>query len=309
MLPALLLPLLMGCPPDDTGAQHTDSPAQPVALVDANGGSFSATLQAETALLAEGLNATLDWGGLTQDLLGRPLQPTTDITEARIFSFRSLDQATILEGLATETLSQSDVSFIVSCTPESDRCDLEEFVTMGHWLIPSRDFLEGLGVWLLELRGDTDQGIRALAFLQPSATTQQHLYVMGDSASSLAVTLDLTALTPVQLDAGPTVALDWAGLTHTAQGVEFESDRLDRAVLYRFDQDTAQAATDLLAWPSLAAETWSLEVEGTELELGSMLGDSAFTGIDSDSVWMLALYCTRCDLAVPRFVTVLTPRS
>jgi len=304
MLRVLPLLLLIGCPPDDTGDEHTGQPpGSTVSLSDADNASLAISLNAETAVLAEGQNCTIDWAQLSVDLMGRPIQPTQDITEARIYSFQSLDPASILSGLATETLSQGNVSFIVSCTPDNNRCNLADFVTMGHWIIPSSDFVQGQGIWLLELRGEDADGPHGLAFLQPAPTSPEQLYAFTNGSSSMDAQLDLTASGALPLPTGPDITVDWSGLLLDAQGTDLEAGDVDRVVLHRFEQ--ADQATDMLAWSSQAAETWSLDVASTSATLEALEGDSTFTGIDADSTWLLALYCRNCDMPVPRFVTLL----
>jgi len=308
MLRALPLFLLIGCPTDDTGADHTGQPHDgTVPLSDEDNASLTITLNAETAVLAQGQNCTIDWAQLSVDLLGRPIQPTQDITEARIYSFQSLDPASILAGLATETLSQADVSFIVSCTPENNRCNLADFVTMGHWIIPSSDFVQGQGLWLLELKGEDADGPHGLAFLQPAPASPEQLYTITNSSSSMDAQLDLTSSGALPIPTEPDITIDWSDLLLDAQGVELDAGDVDRVVLHRFEQ--ADHADDMLAWSSQAAETWSLDVGSTNATLEALVGDSAFTGIDADSTWLLALYCRRCDLPVPRFVTLLEPHA
>ncbi len=307
MLRILTLLLLTGCPGDDTGSKPDDTddttePAGTVELADAHNGALSVSLLAENTELAEGENCSLDWSGLTADMVGRPIDPLTDITEAKIYAFQSLEPATVLEGLADESLSQSDVSFIVSCTPTDGSCDLEEFVTMGHWFIPSRDFLADRYTLLLGLFGENEDGARAYVFLSPSRDTEELVYSMADGASVLEAELDLSALEPPQLPANPEVEVDWGELTTDAMGEEMDAGDLDRLLLFSFAE--ADHASDLTGWFTHATASWSLDTDATSSPLTALEGETEFTGIDADSTWLLALYNTRRDLPVPRLVAL-----
>ncbi len=295
----LPLLLLLGCPADDTG----DEPSGGTATVgDSHNATLVVGLEAQSVPLAQALDHTISWGDLSADLMGRPIDPAVDITQARIFSFLTLDQTTIMDGLAMESLEQSDVSFIVSCTPTDSSCLLSEFVTIGHWIIPESDFVDGLGLWLVELKGDADAGPRAYAFLEPSAASATEDYAFSDGSSSMSATLAL-ADDAVPTPAGTDVSIDWSGLGTDAQGREVDPEDLDRVVLYRFTE--GDQASAMLGWDDAAAERWSLEVDEPQALLSALEGPTDFTGLTDADTWILALYCGRCDLPVPRLIAKL----
>jgi hypothetical protein len=306
MLRLLTLCLLVGCPKDDTGSDpETDAPPSLVEISDAQGAAITMSLNAETVRLASGQDATIDWSALTMDLMQRSIDPAADITDAKIYHFQSLEPQEILAGFATDELSQSDVSFIVSCEPQDMRCDLEDFVTMGHQFIAERDFVEGHGRLMLELVGDPALGPLAMAFLQPATDSDAHLYAMDDDASTLRFELDLASAEAIAMVPGTTPTLDWSALTQSGQGGSIDPEDLDRVEIFRFEQ--ASQAEDLLGWADAATARWSLDCDGATVELTALEGDTEFTGIDVDGAWLLAITCSRCNLPVPRFVASLEP--
>jgi hypothetical protein len=305
MLRYLLICLLTGCPKDDTAKpKDTEQPPGLIELSDGHNASITMSLGAHTARLASGQDATIDWSALSLDLMRRPLDPSTDVSDARIYAFQTLTPEEILAGFAADELSQSDVSFIVSCEPQDARCDLEDFVTMGHQFIAKRDFVEGRGRLMLELLGDPELGPLALAFLEPDASSSAHVYAMQDGDSSLQLELELGG-SAIPLAPGHTPTLDWSGLTQDAQGGSIDADDLDRLQLYRFEQ--AADTEDPYTWATRAAERWSLEADDAQVDLAALEGETAFTGIDTGSSWLLVLSCSRCNLTAPRFVGLLEP--
>jgi len=306
---AVFLALGAGCDPEDGDSSpdseppDTSSGCSSCELLDTHSASLQSSLQAESVALVEGSDARLDWGELQTDMLGR-VDP--QVQEAWLFVFPSLSEEDILQGLAEEALSQSEVSTYMTCTSPKDTCTLSEFVILGHYLVPSSDFLEGTGSWLIALQGTEGQGLHSLAFIRPESDDASAGYSFSDGSAALEAAANFTDAAPLQVAPGVSLELDWSSLTQDPWGREIALSQLDRLALRRFDQTPEDLQERVLELDDLALESWELTPGGSfQASLSDLQGDSEFTGIDAESTWLLGLYCSTCNLPLPHALVVL----
>jgi len=150
-------------------------------------------LYADSTQLCELRNATLDWCGLTTDLLARPLESCEEVRSATLYTLHDTTQAEILLGLARDDLEQSVINQFWACEPTDCGCGLADFSFIGHPLIPDTDFAREDDIWLLSLDGGDSRGVLALSFLEPDAGTQCSELAVDDATSGVAVHVDLEA--------------------------------------------------------------------------------------------------------------------
>ncbi len=301
---ALLLPLLLACGVDEDLLPPT--PCGPCVLQDANNFQYEAELEVASAPLEELADVLVDWSGLTQNFYGRPIDPAVDIAEAWLVVFTNLSPSEVVEDIAQDTLDQSDVSLYVTCAADDASCLLSEFNIFGNYLDVQQYFEDGQGAWLVSLVDSADQGFHSLLFLDatPGATATTARFT--DESAVLSADVDLEGLTPVYMPPGADVELDWSGLTVDGLGNEAAVHKLDELLVARYDADLPALEQDFFFLRDVAAESWSLSVsERTSVNLTELGRD--FTGISSDGVWLLGLFCGTCENPAPRFLTVLEP--
>ena len=97
-----------------TGCRQTAE----IELTDTQNYWFLSTISADAQPIAPGEDATVDWSALTTDLLGEALDPAVDVDEVRLIQFAALTQPEVLDGINTDSLSQSDLSGFASTFPE-----------------------------------------------------------------------------------------------------------------------------------------------------------------------------------------------
>jgi len=137
-------------------------------LTDENNLRLDVSLETDDVLLLQQQDHLLGWSGLTEDLLTRPLYSCEEIEDVTLYQFPSMDQASILEGLAHGDLDQAAICALWRCEPRDCGCALSEFSYVGHPLVPETDFLAQTGERLLTLGGGSTVGIRAMVFLSPT---------------------------------------------------------------------------------------------------------------------------------------------
>lgn len=296
--------LLAGCNPC----------SEEVLLEDGENYSFDATLDIEGFPLAAGGDPVIDWSGLTTDLLGHPLDPAREIVTMAAAIFEQLDQDQVEQSLADDTLLQSDVTLYVSAYPEGvTSTSVSDLTLMGNDIDVEQYFVEDAGTWMLLLSDsyDTGLGARALAFLEPSESSEATELSVPDGTADLSLDVDLLSLTPTGVpSATPGLFLDWTGLSVNGRGTPWVSGLVDEALVAHYDSlSMADLGEQFKDVEELADELWQLDFSGgSTVDLSPLAEqDPPFEGIDATGTWALALRCSTCANPAPLFFTVLTP--
>lgn len=290
--------VLAGCGP---------APAEPCtlcALTDANNYSWSGALEVQQWQLQAGADVQLSWPQLTHDLYGGALDPAEDVERVALLAMPQLSPAEVTEGLASDKLLASDAALIVFCEPDGTRCPLSDFELFGSDLDVEAYFVEDTGTWVAALL-TADDTIASVGFLLPEADSLLTEVEFTDDTSTLTVAVDLESLTPVLVPADQSFVVDWSGLTHDGLGNDLSIDTIDRLLVGRLDGSPDSLEAEVYDLDNTADPVWTLDVSGSSADLGALVGETAFGGIDGEGSWVLALYCTACLNPAPRFATLL----
>lgn len=273
----------------------------PCALSDDQNFSYSSSMEAEVIDARAGADITIDWLLLTDDILGHTVDPTTDIDQVMLVNFPRLEPEEVLDGLANDSLDQAEVGGYFTNEPESASCQLAQFGLLGAIPHVEEYFLEDSGTWLFALKTDGVTGVRSLVFGNPVTDHDNVLISIGNDTAKLNFEVDLTSANAVGIPAGTTPVLDWSGLSVDGVGSAIELEKIDLLQVARYDLSLSEMEDGFFDLPTLAAETWSLDVEGvTSASLADLAGDTPFVGIDDSGTWELALWCTTCQNPVPK---------
>lgn len=316
MRATVLIPALAACSPGaaDTGDGPGTSDAQQgcrsCAIRDAHSYSIELRLKVQRAPLAAGRDATLRWSELGHDIFGRPLDPRTDLVSATLFRFHDLDPGALLADLSENRLRQETVGAFWSCDPQGGACALSSFSILGHALIPSTDFVDELGPYLLVLSSGRDGGIRSMIFLDPGPIGGPSTARVLDGSAHAQILPDLSPPDALFLASGPEVELDWSALSLDAWGDPLQASRLDRLRLDRLALDPVEIGTHLAELESLSQESWEAPIAGrSALRLGELQGETPLLGVDAESTWLATAWCDTCLFDLPVFAVLLRPAS
>ena len=163
-------------------------------------------------------------------------------------------------------------------------------------------FVTGTGTWLAALLTPV-KTIASVVFLLPDPGAHDDTVQILDATTTLAVELELEALTPITVPMGAGFAVDWSSLELDGLGNPISAGALDRLLLGRFDADLAELEERGPALLVSAEELWTIEVEGYRADLAGLCPSEGFCGVDADSTWLLALSCSTCLNPAPLFVT------
>lgn len=317
----LLAALLCGCTdPVETGSPHTGDTVEAGAcatclLQDRHNYTYTSKLDVEVVPGQEAEDLEITWQDLTTGIRDAALDPCEDISEAWLVVFQDLEPEEVADGLARDTLSQSEVSIYLTCTPEQATCHLSDFNLMGTYLDIQEYFTEQWGgTWLVVLVDSDGQTPRSMVFLEPSAHSATTQVAITDQTAELTLDADLESLAPVEVVAGePELTLDWSGITRTGLGNDLDLHRLDRALLACYSEDLEALEASFFSLEELADRSWEAEVTGQEqVILSALEGDTAMAGVESTSgsvtsgsVWLFGLFCSTCTNPAPWFLTEL----
>ena len=268
--------------------------------------AFESTLSVGSQDIAAGQDAQVDWSELSVDQLGKSMNPD-EVDQLIIVRFEELTEAQVLEKAAKDCLQQKDITGVVEHFPGTGetRANLSDFQLIGYNVDPAEQFQEGMGTFLLNAYTDGLPGTRMLSFISPNALSESlNVSLLNDSAS-VDFVVDLSVGERLSID---TLSIDWAKLEVPTDCGSFPINKYDWLMGARYDGKVlADLEADVLRVDELASEVWNADIEGRStydlLDLVSEEGN-AFTGFDTDSLWLLALRCTTCNNPAPPFLTI-----
>lgn len=307
--------LVTGCTDggDDTGCE----PVNDMVLADVNNYQFEGTLDIRSADVeaagAEGFDLHVDWSAVTTDLQGHPVSPTEDVDTVTIVAFPDLTEAEVEDKLSTNTLIQADIGAYAFQTVDGTgltETNLSNLTLLGNDIDIETYLTEGSATWMMMIAtGDTPGvGTLLIHFLHPLSSSSNREVVFDDAATVLDFTVNLGELTPLTVDAGEPLTVDWSGLTQDGRGAEFELSDIDRIKVAYFADRSFEELADIFLDVELEADKlWSVDVQsGSSFDLSQLTGPEEFTGITDEGTWALALQCSTCSNPAPLFFSQMT---
>lgn len=275
-------------------------------LQDENNYDFTSTISAQSVTVASRTDLVVDWTGLTTDLQGRAMDPTTEIDIFTI-AILSLSQEETLAALADDDLRQSDITAYATLVPEDGvtTASLSSFDFLGNAVIPDLDVTEGRGTWLLSASTTGVPGARMLTFFEPVDGGPVEPITLDSDSASLAYDVELEALTEVSLEGE---VVEWSDLTLDMRGLPIRLSDIDRLDLGWYEEDLTALEADFLGLEELVDVLYTTQLSATIDQDLTLLTDGAggaFTGVTDEGTWLLALRCMACSNPAPPFLTVL----
>lgn len=303
---SLVLPslVLAGCACGD---------GSPVLLTDSHNYQYAGTIDVPVLTTAAGTDITLCWDQVVTDLQCHTVDPAQDIDSVAIIRF-NLTREEVEDGLTRNNLQQSQVTGYLSWENTGDQVctSLSTMTFLGTVVDVTEEYTPEGGTYLLTPSTGTTigQGVRALAFLVPDATSSVTEVSVPDTCGTLQVDPDLTSLTPAGLCAEEPWTLDWSAVTRDAQGNEFQSSTMNNLMLAWYEGLTAaDLEARFLDLEVMATATWELDLGGaTSADLADALSTAdgtPFAGFEGEGTWGVALRNTYSYNPAPAFLTLL----
>jgi hypothetical protein len=308
---ALLATALLGC--GDKGDKDDTATAFTLVLEDAANYAYSASYTTEPIPVQDcPEDLTVDWSGLTTDLLGQPLEPTTDLDTIRVVAFQDLGVEDVLEDIAADDLHQADLAGNVDHEITAGETSAEiasGFSFNGAYVEPSTEFCASLGRSYMVTAMSGLYDYRMFGFFVPTdGETNTTVSLTADTTSiSIEVDLERGGIVPVPGDQD--VVVDWSGLTTDMRGNPLSLSHIDRFMLGRFDLTIPEIEASFLQLEELAVELYTAEasdgVYTLDLSQATDASGGAFAGFGDAGPWLLALSCSTCATPAPYYLAVL----
>ena len=268
--------------------------------------AFDSSLEVTSQSIASGVDARVDWSGLTQDQLGKDIA-LSEVDQLIIVRFEELDQEEVLAKASVDCLQQKDITGVVEFFPEEDQesAHLSDFQLIGYNVDPAEQFQEGMGTFLLSAYTEGVPGVRMLTFVEPSSDSASEEVLLSSGSASVTYSVDLSVGERLPVD---TTSLDWASLEVPTDCGFFPINKYDWLMIARYtDQELAALESDFLKVDELADEVWNADIEGrSTVDLLGLKSESGnlFDGFDSESTWLVALRCSTCSNPAPPFLAL-----
>lgn len=276
-----------------------------IVLLDENNFSFFSNIITDSTVIPEKEDATVDWSGLTKDILENDVDPSSDVGELSLIRFGDLTQAEVIDGINNETLRQSDLTGFVSYEPagETDAL-LSEFEINGTFVNLGKDITADGGTYLISL-ASPDGAYQTFTFFEPTAGAEPATIFIDDDSAQLEYEADVDAGTGIETGRGDRYVLTWSQLTETGADNPIVLSNIDTLMLARYTLDYAELESNFLQLESLAEELYIVDVTGLgSLDLSTVDGFEDFSG---DGTWLVALRCGSCVNPSPPFLGLFTP--
>jgi hypothetical protein len=301
---ALLVPTLMLCA---CGTYSLD-------LGSGDGTNYSFTTEIDADVVAVEdcpTDLTMDWSGLTTDLLGHEMDPTTDAELMRVVRFDNYGPDEVLAAISANDLPQSEISGNVDYEPTAGETDapLSAFNFNGTGIDPSTEVCESLGSTFMLTALTGLYQYRMLMFFAPSAGEANTEVTMD--ADSAALTFDATLGSTIQVPGGRDAVVSWLGLTTDGQGNPFSLSNIDGLMLARYELTVEEMEERILDLQLIADEMYTADVGGLgefELVNATDVDGNAFGGFEGDGLWLLGLFCSTCPNPAPLYLAVIENR-
>jgi hypothetical protein len=286
-----------------------------------NNYAFTSTITLPPVTVAPMSNLKFDWGGLTKDFLGHPLNPSGDLGTAlmMIWSFPLAELETKLnaDALYTADLVVSPPLNLPLTSATSG--NLYEFLVNGTAVEPAAFnayfdatlYTPANSTFVVGVQGGTDLGrdIRMLQAFTLDAGSNATNVAITDTSTRLSYTANLHDLTITGVPGGTAaLMLDWSQMKTNAMGRAFTEGYVTSAIVGHYSQTPAQLEAKFLDLDRIAIATYRADIaSGSVLDFRTLKDEhgASFAGIDDSGTWMVGLICGNCRNPAPWYMTIL----
>ena len=324
------LPLMtFACGSSSTPTQSVTCTDGTITANEANDYKFTSSLMLHPVKVKPMSNLTFNWGGVTKDFLGQPVNAQNDLN-AIFLLLVNLPATTFETQLNNDTFATS--SIVIPGPPPSylptagvtSMTLYDNFIsangpvdmTMAAPYLDAATYTPSNSTFVIAAQTGTDMigtGIRMLQSFELDPSSSNTTVTMTNTSTTLTYSADLHSLHPTGVPAGKAdLSLDWGQIQTNALGQTFEPTAIANAIVGHYTQTPSQLEGQFLDLQTIATELYKAEIPyGSVLDF-TTLKDSAghsFPGVDSNGTWLVALICTNCRNPAPYYLTVLEPAA
>lgn len=296
-------------------------------LLDARPGNnyrFWSEVDVALTSVAPHSNLSFDWSGLTVDFQGHSIDPLLDIDTMAVILWE-LTYEEVVRKLNADELGAGDADIPVVIYTENAVTSgslYEDFVVPGGGPIELEELQARFDPTLFDPSvytftampikgGNLTRGAQSVhAFRLDSTSTNTEVTITSQSAA-IRFDANIAELQPVFVPLGQAnIVADWSNMEENAMGRSFKPRSVDQILIGRYSLSVEELEKRFLDLELIADDLYRGEVAaGSELSLAAATNERgvAFSGIDGDANWILALICSRCANPAPWYLTQLLP--
>jgi len=295
-----------------------------------NNYQFQSTLTMNPVDVKPASDITIDWSGVSQDFLKRPVDLNkVDMVEVGLWA-RTIDQFEM--ELNDDTLMNPLVlAYITPNNHGTTGSILNAMVPIGS--VPGNTILDYLKVEnydpsnhlyavMVASGMDYGRGTYMLGAFKLNASSTNTTIKVASAANPADPTVSTTKVEfkatiasrpPTYIPAGQSdFMIDWTKMKLTAAGLEFIPASIQKIRIGHYTQTPDQLEGDnFLQLDETASEMFEAAVDvGTKINFNQTKSKTTgmpFAGIDNTGTWIVALNCTMCQNPAPWYLTVLKP--
>lgn len=322
------LPLMtLACGSSGTPTQSVTCTDGTMIANEANDYTFTSSLMLHPVKVKPLSNLTFNWGGVTKDFLGQPVNAQNDLN-AIFLLLVNLPAATFETQLNNDTFATS--SIVIPGPPPSylptggvtTMTLYDNFISangpvdesMAAPYLDAATYTPSNSTFVIAAQTGTDMigsGIRMLQSFELDPSSSNTTVTMTNTSTTLTYSADLHSLHPTGVPEGKAnLTLDWGQIQTNALGQPFEPTAIANAIVGHYTQTPSQLESQFLDLQTIATKLYKATIQyGSVLDFTTLKDDggNSFPGVDSNGTWLVALICTNCRNPAPYYLTVLEP--
>ncbi len=314
---AALLTLALAASCGSSSPAGTTGPVGNVIIKDANNYSSTSTLTIPTVETTAGVDLSISWDGITQDLLCHTALPIDNVAFLRI---GNMTQSAVEDKLAKGQLTSTEVTtYREFHTKGATSAMLSDFSYGQPKLVPATDYVVSAGTqYLMLFTSGTVIGVGAqsMVFLSPSATSvNTTVTAPNPCGTSNFLSFTPTLNTPVAIPAAGPWKIDWSQVTkdNFGQPLDFSVTTLDKVEVGFFQgKQPADIQADFLniEQDATALYTYAVPPGQEYIDLMSTpVSGGTFPGFtDTSGTYAVAVLCSTCSVPAPVVFSILQPQ-
>jgi hypothetical protein len=312
LAPAVVAVSLVAC------GSSSPSGTKGTAMTDAN--NYMATqheLNIPMINAKAGTDLTLDWSGLTKDLLCHPIMPIKSVTFAEV-PLRNKTLAQLEDELAVGTFNSTTevTTYFILDNPTGTTTMLSALTHGNTHLDPTTDFVDMANTVYLVAFADSTQlnhGTESMAILTPTSDGTTTV-TAPDACALMSLTFTAKLGTPLSVPNTAPYTIDWSKLTVDGFGNPIDFSSVTKIEIGYYDGKSVMDLETGFKDVELDATTLyaATDVNGAmnyDLANTKTMGGQAFAGFSpTNGPWAMALLNTNSSVPAPVAFTILQPK-
>ena len=293
--------------------------------------TFKFTLTIQSTTVKDKTDLTFDWSAVTKDFLGLTLDPVKDI-DLVVVSAWGMTEQEITDNLNKDKLplnsnkgaltaypgEETDFTSVKLTELSSFHNEVPEDVLWSYFDTSTENYQypQDKNTFMMIVASGTTPGkdSRMLGFFKLDPASTNNTVALTNDSTKMEWEAHLANIKPIFVPANQaSLSIDWKNMTVNAIGNPYDVSQITEAVVAHYATLTLEDLEQQFLYLEDEADGWwSGEViSGTTMDLSTLKdeGGAAFPGIDSNGVWLVALFCTssQCNNPAPWSITVLKP--